>query len=166
MSKEKEELIIKLLKEGETQKQILVEARTSPNQVTAIRRRLEGDTDEPSIRNQAYIMFKEGRKPIDVAIALQIDNAEAIRYWKEYLELTREYDLLRIRNELKKTGYGLSQLVNLYRHMKKKKYNIDNLKRALEVVSNLDSELFNLSFTEAQGERAREEVEQLKKVTS
>ena len=30
----------------------------------------------------------QGKKPIDVAIKMKIDNVESIKYWNEYLYLT------------------------------------------------------------------------------
>ena len=68
--KEKDELIVRLLEEGKTNKEILKEAKVSCSRVTKIRKRLEGDDGEPTIRNQAYKMYLDGKKPIDVALPL------------------------------------------------------------------------------------------------
>ena len=47
-------------------------------------------------------MFLEQKRPIEVAIALEIGNEETTKYWKEFLHLSKEYYLLKIRNELKR----------------------------------------------------------------
>ena len=79
--KEKEELIVKLLREDKTYKDISKVAHASFSEISRINKNLNGEVIEPSIQNQAYKMFQEEKKrPIDVAIALQIDNVEATKY--------------------------------------------------------------------------------------
>lgn len=156
--KQKEESVIQLLEQGKTSKEITAEVHVCPNFITPIRRKLEGDESQPSIRNQAYQMFLEGKKPIDVAIALQIDSVEAIRYWKEYLQLKQEYTLLKIRNEF---DGDFSQFINLYMEMKRNRYSLKELKRALETVRKTDTELIFLMEIEEEKKKRQEEVNQL-----
>jgi hypothetical protein len=146
--KEKDELIVKLLEEGKTNKEILKEAHVSCSRITLIRKRLEGDSSEPSgsIRNEAYKMYLSGKRPIDVAIELKLDNVEATRYWNEYLQLRREYELLKIRNVLQDK---FSPFINLYREMKKKHYRLDELKKAVQIVDKIETQslyLFGLEI--------------------
>jgi hypothetical protein len=61
-------------------------------------------------------MYLDRKRPIDVAIELKIDSVEATRYWSEYLQLAREYNLFQIRRELKDDYLPFT---NLYREMKK-----------------------------------------------
>ena len=123
--KEKEELIVKLLEEGKTYKEISKEAHASFSEISRINKNLNGEVSEPSIQNQAYKMFQEEKKrPIDVAIELQIDNIEATKYWKEYLQLKREYKFLEIREKLHSNFF---RFVELFELMQKKKYGIKEL---------------------------------------
>lgn len=157
--KEKEELIVRLLEEEKTTKEIMKEAHASPNLISSIRKKLEGEESHPSIQNQAYRMFYEERKkPIEVAILLHIDNVEATRYWKEYLQLKREYTLLKIRNEFEG---NFSQFINLYWEMKKKNYGLDELKRALEIVRKTDTAIIFLMKVEDDKKKREEELGQL-----
>jgi hypothetical protein len=159
MSKQKEELIIRLLKEGKTYKQIANEAHASPNQITSINRRLEGNTTEPNTRNKAYVMFKEGKNLIDVAIALQIDNIEATRYWNEYLQLMRKYQLSKIGDELK--GNFLP-FFNMYKVMKSKNWTIDKIKAAIDVAEDIDNKkllLANLNDGIAEAQQKRDDLD-------
>ena len=156
--KEKDELIVRLLEEGKTNKEILKEAKVSCSRVTKIRKRLEGDDGEPTIRNQAYKMYLDGKKPIDVAIELKIDNTEAARYWSEYLQLTREYTLLQIRRELK--GDSLP-FVNLYGKMKKKHYRLDQVEKALNIVDKIEAQSLYLIGLEDDRRKCLQEINQL-----
>jgi hypothetical protein len=158
--KEKDELIVRLLEEGKTNKEILKEAHVSCSRVTKIRKRLEGDASEPSgdIRNEAYKMYLSGKRPIDVAIELKLNNVEATRYWNEYLQLTREYELLKIRNELQDK---FSSFINLYREMKKKHYRLDELKKAVQIVDKIETQSLYLFGLEADNRRCQAEIKQL-----
>jgi len=146
--KQKEELIIKLLEEGRTFKEISKIAHASYSQISQINKRLQGDDSQPNIRNQAYRMYNENKDadPISVAaIALQIDEAEATKYWHEYLLGKKEFKLLKIRKELKG---DYSAFVNFYMEMKSKHCGLNELKKALEIVRKTRSELVYLSCVE------------------
>ena len=103
-------------------------------------------------------MYLEGKRPIDVAIELKLDNVEATRYWNEFLQLTREYELLKIRNELQDK---FSSFINLYREMKKKHYRLDELKKAVQIVDKIETQSMYLFGLEADNRRCQEEVNQL-----
>ncbi len=136
--KAKEELIIKLLEEGKTYKEISKEAHASFSEISRINKTLNGEDSRPSIQNQAYKMFQEEKKrPIDVAIALQIDNMEATKYWKEYLQLKREYKFLEIRYKLKGNFFPFVELFEL---MQKKKYGIKELEAAVQIAFDAEVE--------------------------
>ena len=103
-------------------------------------------------------MYLDGKRPIEVAIELQIDNVEATRYWSEYLQLTREYTLLEIRRELKDDYLPFT---NLYREMKKKNYRLDVVKRALNTVDKIETQSMHLFVLKADRRKCREEIKQL-----
>jgi hypothetical protein len=143
-SKEKKEFITKLLKEDKTYKEISKEAHASFSEISKVNKELQGDDSESaSTRNQAYKMYLSGKKPIDVAIELQIDNVETTRYWEEYLELTKDYKLLKMRNELKD---DFLTFVALYKVMKNKRHTLDEIKRALELAEDIDKEGLYLEY--------------------
>jgi hypothetical protein len=156
--KQNEERIVQLLEQGKTSKEIMREAHVSPNLISAIRKKLEGDQGHPSIRIQAYEMYLGGKRPIDVAISLQIDNVEAIRYWKEYLQLKGEDTLLKIRNELED---DFTPFVKYYNVMKKNNYWLSDLERALEIISKTDRAVIFLEETEDEKRKCQEEVDHL-----
>ena len=135
--KEKEELIIKLLEEGKTYKEISKEAHASFSEISRINKILNGEDSRPSIQNQAYKRYLDGKRPIDVAIELQIDNIEATKYWKEYLQLKREYKFLEIRDKLKGNFFPFVELFEL---MQKKKYGIKELEAAVPLAFDTEVE--------------------------
>jgi DNA invertase Pin-like site-specific DNA recombinase len=53
-SKEKKELVIKLIEQGDPQKEIAKQAHLSLSTITKIRKELEGDTSE---NNKSYYLF-------------------------------------------------------------------------------------------------------------
>ena len=87
-----EKEIIRLLSEGKTYREISKILHVSPTQISAVRKKYEGSTNEPSIQRQAYKLFLKGRRPIEVAIALGIGDEQTTKLWKEYLELSGHLD--------------------------------------------------------------------------
>lgn len=159
--REKEELIIKLLQAGGTYKEISRECHASFSEISIINKKLQGDGGEPNQRNQAYKMFEEEKKtPIDVAIALQIDSVETMKYYNEFLRLKREFKLIEIRNELKD---DFLPFVALYRVMKNKKCGIDEIEQALQVVEDVAAHGTYLEFLKAGISKVHEERDALEK---
>ena len=93
--------IIRLLQEGKTYREISKILHVSPTQISAALKKFEGTNTEPSIQTKAYKMFLKGKRPIDVAIALGIGDEQTTKLWKEFLELSGHYRLLKIGEELK-----------------------------------------------------------------
>ena len=73
---ETEKLVIKLLKENKTYREITRLAGQNPKQISNIKKKMVGKDCQPSVRIKSYQMFEEKKQPIDVAIELQIDNLE------------------------------------------------------------------------------------------
>ena len=94
-----------MLEEEKSEREISKIAKVNFTFISNIRKKLEDNISQPS-RIQAYKMYEDKKEPLEVAIALQIDNTEAIKYWSEYLQLKREYKLLKIRDELQ-GNFGL-----------------------------------------------------------
>jgi hypothetical protein len=65
---------------------------------------------------QAYKLYTEGNKPVQVAIQLGLSEKEATRYYTEYWRLMHLYKLHSIYKELKG---DLSPILKLYRLLKR-----------------------------------------------
>ena len=91
--KEKEELVVKLHQENKTIRQIAEIVHMSFKDIGAIIRRIDGQTNEDNINfnkskaTQALHLFKNGRKPLEVAIELDISYSEVIDLQQEYWAL-------------------------------------------------------------------------------
>ena len=68
---------------------------------------------------QAYKLFTEGKKPVNVAILLNLSEKEATRYFTEYWKLKRLYNLYQIYQGIK----GKSLLYYEAMHVSKKTWN-------------------------------------------
>jgi predicted transcriptional regulator len=96
--KEKENLVIKLAKEGKTYREVAKEVHISPSEIKKI---LDKDTgDEKTIQNnnkerektkslyaQAFQMFQNNKSLPEVVVELDIDAPNVTQYYEHYLSL-------------------------------------------------------------------------------
>ena len=69
---EKKNLVIHLHKEGKTQREIAQVAHMSIRDISRIIRKLDGIIEEKSIETKALDLFYQGKKPIEVAVELNL----------------------------------------------------------------------------------------------
>ena len=93
--KEKEELVVKLHQENKTIRQIAEDSTYDFKDIGVIIRRIDGrvndddiDRSNKSKATQALYLFECGKKPIDVAIELDIPYGEVKELQEEYWALT------------------------------------------------------------------------------
>jgi DNA-binding CsgD family transcriptional regulator len=111
--RDKEQLVIKLYEEGKTIREIAHQAHLSFRTIGKIIRRINGpngdetapkDMNNKSKETQALSLFLQGKRPIDVAIELDLSSDEVEYYQQEYWILNGMDDLalayLEIRNHL------------------------------------------------------------------
>jgi hypothetical protein len=93
---EKEKLVIDLYSQGKTYRQIAEQIRISPNDIHAILKKKEESNYSTVTNNQqqssfattkAYEPFSKENTPLQVAIALNIKQSEATKYYREYWKL-------------------------------------------------------------------------------
>jgi hypothetical protein len=104
---EKHDLVIRLHKEGKTYREICQIARVSPRDIKLIikkyeqnlknnKRRKENNqastTKKLSLSSQAFKLFKEGKKPTDVVIMLDIPFKKISKFWWQFLKLEKKFD--------------------------------------------------------------------------
>ncbi|MGZ5509564.1 MAG: helix-turn-helix domain-containing protein [Nitrososphaeraceae archaeon] len=104
---EKETLVIKLLKEGLTVREIAKEAHISPETIGEIRRRTLGESALYTKKNKklsknakALELFSKNKTPIDVSIELDFDPTEVEKVYQDYLRLKGLTNLIKIYQEL------------------------------------------------------------------
>ena len=145
---ERERLVLELYNQGKTYREIAKEARISPRDIGVILKKVieektEGSKEEeqdnidsekdqtqaqqPSVSAQAYKLFSEGKTPLEVAIALNLRESEATKFYKEYWKLKQLHNLNMVHEETKgdvepflklyrlakAAGMGPKQVVNL-----------------------------------------------------
>jgi hypothetical protein len=81
---------------------------------------------------QAYKLFDEGKKPVDVAVQLCLSEKEVTRYYTEYWRLTHLYNLHPIYKELKG---DLSPILKLYRLLKREGITTDRIEWFVHTVN-------------------------------
>src|ERR671910_3097000 len=84
--KKKEALVLAMLEKGESYRDIVQKAKVSPNTIKAISNRA-GLAENTSISSRAFELYVQQKTPIEVAIALNLEAKEAIRYHQEYFML-------------------------------------------------------------------------------
>ena len=105
---EKEQLVIRLHKEGKTIRQIALEAHISFTDIGKIIQKINGhnntnekDLGDKSIETRAIYLFSIGKTPLEVAIELNLPSAEVHDLQEEFWALNQNYDLALVYGEIK-----------------------------------------------------------------
>ena len=130
----RERKVIELYNQGKSTRDIAKELRMSLRDISIILRNnqvnhgiviIDNSNDNTNSTNnkspnekatQAYKLYTEGNKPVQVAIELGLSEKEATRYYTEYWRLTHLYNLHSIYKELQG---DLSLILKLYRLLKR-----------------------------------------------
>ena len=136
---EKEQLVIKLYQEGKPIRQIAQQAHLSFGTIGKIVRRINGQDEDETVPNdlaskskqtQALSMFLHGKRPVEVAIELDLSSTEVENILQEYWLLTNLDELALVYLEIKS---HLDLFLNLFHIMKKNKLlNQKNIKTILK----------------------------------
>jgi transposase len=126
--REKEQLVIKLHQEGKTIRDIASAAHMSFSDIGTIVRRADGhdkddDIETKDLKNkskdtQALFLFSRGKKPIEVAIELNLSASEIHEIQEEYWTLNQLDELALVYFEIK--SY-LPSFLKLFHCLKKNK---------------------------------------------
>ena len=125
--KEKEELVIELHKEEKTIRQIAEIVHMSFKDIGAIIRRIEGKDDDDvetkdlknkSKETQALFLFLHGKRPVEVAIELDLPFSEVENMQQEFWVLNQLDELALVYLEVKNC---LTLFLRLFQMMKKNK---------------------------------------------
>ena len=109
--RDKEQLVIKLHQEGKTIREIASVAHLSFSNIGTIIRRADGhdkdsdietkDLKDKSQETKAFFLFANGKKPIDVAIELNLSTSEVQNLLEEFRALNELHELAFVYNEIK-----------------------------------------------------------------
>ena len=161
--KEKEELVVKLHQENKTIRQIAEIVHMSFKDIGAIIRRIDGranndddiDMNNKSKATQALHMFNNGKKPIDVAIELDLPESEICDLQQEFWALHQLYDLPLVYQQLKSDFDSFFELFKLLKKnkmldkqhiLKILRYTSHDLPSLESKIRKLTSEIIDLEF--------------------
>lgn len=107
--RDKEQSVIKLHQEGKTIREIASSAHMSFGDIGSIIRKIEGQDEEvktKDIKNkskdtQALFLFSSGKKPIDVAVELDLSASEVHEMQQEFWALNQQYELALVYGKIK-----------------------------------------------------------------
>jgi hypothetical protein len=122
--RDKEQLVIKLHEEGKTIREIAQQVRMSFKDIGTIIRRIDGQEDDietkdlknKSPETKALSLFSSGKKPIDVAIELNLSASEVQNILEEFWVLNELDELALVYLEIKN---HLTLFLRLFHIMKK-----------------------------------------------
>jgi hypothetical protein len=143
---EKEQLVVKLYQEGKPIREIAQQAHLSFGTIGKIVRRINGQDGDETVPNdminksketQALNLFLHGKRPVDVAIQLDISSIEVENILQEFWVLNKLDELACIYPEIKNQ---LDLFLQLFHAMKiNKLFNQKDIKTALKYAHDLPS---------------------------
>jgi hypothetical protein len=160
---ERERLVLEFYNQGKTIREIAKEARMSFRDIGVIlnkaieekAERLKEQHEEIqqlSVSSQAYKLFSEGKTPLDVAIALNLRESEATKFYKEYWKLKHLHNLNMAYEE---TKGDIEPFLKLYRLSKFKGMGPKQVVDSLAIANN------DLPSIEGRIKRLRNEISAL-----
>jgi hypothetical protein len=171
---ERERLVLELYNQGKTYREISKEARISPRDIGVIlnkaveQKMIEGLKEQDNInskKNQnqeqnsdlslsakAYKLFSERNTLLEVAIALNLKEPEATKFYREYWKLKQQHNLTLIYEE---TKGDIDPFLKLYRLSKAAGMNVQQVVNLLKIANN------NLPDIQCRYERLKRELNTL-----
>ncbi|MGC1135171.1 MAG: helix-turn-helix domain-containing protein [Nitrososphaeraceae archaeon] len=110
--KQKEALVIALAENGKTYREIAKEAGVSPNTIKLVLNRT-GLDQNTSTSSRAFELFAEGKNPLQVAIALNLNAEKAIQYHQEYFMLLGCSEFTKVYPQIKDNPWPYVNFVKL-----------------------------------------------------
>ncbi len=148
---EKERLVLELYNQGKTIREIAKEARMSFRDIGVILNKTLKEKTEAtkeqgqdnnreqcnqqenlSLSAQAYKLFSDRKTPLEVAIALNLRESEATKFYKEYWKLKQLHNLNMVYEE---TKGDIEPFLKLYRLSKAAGMNVQQVVNLLKIAN-------------------------------
>jgi transposase len=137
---QRERLVLDLYNQGKNTREIAEEARMSFSAIGAILKKAEKEnetskerTEKMSQAAQAYKLFSEGKSPVDVAITLNLRQADVTELYNEYWNLKNLHELNQVYEEIKG---DIHSFVKLYKLAKAVGMNTQHVGKLLAIANN------------------------------
>ena len=135
--KEREERVLELyFNQNKNYRQIAQEMKISVRDIGEIVNRAKQEKERQEHKAlfvQAYELFFKGKKPLDVAIILNLGQAQVTAYYVDYLKLVQLDDITQIYREL---GSGVWDFVKLCKEAKAAKMGSSQVVNLLKIANN------------------------------
>jgi transposase len=147
-AKDKEKLVIDLLKKGYKTREIVKLAHVSNTTVTKIRAKLAAEAKEEqeqqddqrkkplSVSSQAFNLFEEGKSVVQVTTGLDLTTEQALKIHSDYLVLRNMGKASRVLMENRK---DLSAYLGLLDFVNGNKIKVTDLNHAVDLARNIDN---------------------------
>jgi hypothetical protein len=133
---DKEAMVIDLYRQGKRQREIASIVRMSFSDIKTIldrefgsKEQKKGQRNEESLYSKALKLFLSGKKPVDVAIKLQMGYEDVRRTYLQFLSLNRMQKLRNVYNEL--GDEGLKSLLSMHNKMKENGLTFEQMEQAV-----------------------------------
>src|SRR5919107_868651 len=98
----------------------------------ARRQKYQHQQQEQELSSKAYKLFSEGKRPVQVAITLNLGEPEVTKLYREYWKLKRLHKLNSIYEEI---GDDIRYIIVLYRRAKKEGLGIEHIVKLLQLAN-------------------------------
>src|ERR687893_2427902 len=168
---ERERLVLNLYNQGKTIREIAKEVRMSFRDIGVIlNKTLKEKTEEQGIKqnnnnnggeknqerltlsSQAYKLFSDRKTPLEIAIALNLRESEATKFYKEYWKLKQLHTLNLVYEE---TKGDIEYFLKLHKLSKAKGMGVKQVVNLLQIANN------DLPIVEKRFKRLRNEISML-----
>ncbi len=144
---ERKKYVIDMHKKGYTERQIAQELRISSRDIVKILKENEIEEKEvrereekkklfSSKRSEALKLYKQGTKPIDVSIELDISAEEAKKTYHEYLSLQYPFQFLQLYIELDNT-HSFKSYTDVFHLLKEKGLSIEEVIDGIKMINDI-----------------------------
>ena len=157
ISEERKKRVIDLYyNQGKTTREIARIERMSIRDISAILKEEEArrqKNKQQEISSKAYKLFSEGKRPVEVAIILNLREPEVIKLYREYWKLT---GLNKLNSIHKETNGKIWIVLKLYKELiKKRRMSIEQVVNAVEIA------IHKLPYMESLYEQVGEQVDKM-----
>jgi DNA-binding CsgD family transcriptional regulator len=98
----------------------------------ARRQKYQHQQQEQELSSKAYKLFSEGKRPVQVAITLNLGEPEVTKLYREYWKLKRLHKLNSIYEEI---GDDIRHIIEIYRRAKKEGQGIEHIVKLLQLAN-------------------------------
>src|ERR671920_926239 len=102
------------------------------NEEESRRQKYKHQQQQGEVSSKAYELFSEGKRPVQVAITLNLREPEATKLYREYWKLKRLHKLNSI---YEKIGDDIRHIIELYGRAKKEGLGIEHIVKLLQLAN-------------------------------